>query len=70
MIEQNEYVQIETDSGSDSELEDSDHNNNAHQNERYNLRRHVNIPEKYGDYVTHYTKSLFSCIYTKAFDLL
>ena len=52
-------MQIETDSDSDSEIEDDDHNNNAHRNERYDLRRHVNIPERYGDYVTHYVKSLF-----------
>ena len=59
IIEQNEHVQIKTDSDSDSEIDDNDHNNNAHRNERYNLRRHVNMPERYGDYVTHYAKLLF-----------
>ena len=61
IIEQNEHVQIETDSDSDSEIDDNDHNNNDHRNERYNLRRHVNMPERYGVYAkfTHYAKSLF-----------
>ena len=38
IIEQNEHVKIERDSDSDSEIEGNDHNNNAHRNERYNLR--------------------------------
>ena len=59
ITDQTEHVQIEIDSDSDSEAEDNDHNNSAHQNERYNLRRHVDIPERYGDYVMHQAKSLF-----------
>ena len=48
IIERTEHVQIEIDSDSDSEAEDNDHDNSAHQNERYYLRRHVDIPERYG----------------------
>ena len=59
ITDQIEHVQIEIDSDSDSEAEDNDRNNSAHQNERYNLRRHVDIPERYGDYVMHQAKSLF-----------
>ena len=59
ITEQTEHVQIEIDSYSDSEAEDNDHNNSAHQNERCYLRRHVDIPERYGDYVMHQAKSLF-----------
>ena len=59
IIEKNEHVQIETHSDSDTEIEDNDQNNNADRNERDNLRQHVNKPQRYGGYVTHYAKSLF-----------
>ena len=59
IIEKNEHVQIETHSDSDTEIEDNDQNNNADRNERDNLRHHVNMPQRYGGYVTHYAKSLF-----------
>ena len=54
-IERNE--DIESDSDSDSSIERNE--NEPRGNVRYELRRNINLPDRYGDYIVHYAKVLF-----------